>query len=53
MFVAIAKLLYLDLKEQKLKIAEPANEMAELEQKHQPIHLQPTNKKPPQKACKC
>ena len=31
MFLSIGKFLYMDLKSEKLKMAEPANEMAELE----------------------
>ncbi len=52
MFLAIAKFLYLDLKQQKLKMPDPTNEMEELEQGSKKVSL--TAKAPAvKKDCKC
>ena len=55
MFLTIAKFLYLDLKEQRLKMVEPANEMKELEEGSKKIQLMSAaaSSKAKKKGCEC
>ncbi len=54
MFLTIAKFLYVDLKEQRLKMVEPSNEMRELEEGSKKLHLMtPSATKAKKKDCKC
>ena len=54
MFLTIAKFLYLDLKEQKLKTPDPTNEMAELDSKMTTkLAVAPKKDKKEKKDCKC
>ena len=67
MFVAIAKFLYLDLKDQKLKVPDPSNEVSEWEsngvkekkteikkeEKNTVIKIGQASKKKPGQKCGC
>jgi len=54
MFLTIAKFLYVDLKEQRLKMVEPSNEMKELEEGSKTMKLvTAASYKGQKKDCKC